>query len=203
LLNLNLKPAQCFVRLAFVLVALVSYTVSVAAQAQLKNYNIDSSHTYPSFEADHLGISKWRGKFNSSSGKLQFDKSTGQGQVEITVEMPSVDFGNRLMNGWAKGPAMFDVEKHPTAFFKGQFSAIVNNVPTEVVGEFTLSGKTLPLTLKINSLKCITHPIFKRELCGADAQGMFDRSEYGLDAGRSWGFAMDILLRIQVEAIAE
>jgi polyisoprenoid-binding protein YceI len=173
------------------------------AQAQLKSYNIDSSHTYPSFEADHFGISKWRGKFNSSSGKLQFDKATGQGKVEITVDMSSVDFGHRLMNSWAKGPGFFQVEKFPTAVFKGQFANFANNVPTEVVGEFTMVGKTLPLTLKINSLKCIEHPIFKRELCGADAQGNFDRSEYGLDSGRNWGFSMDILLRIQVEALAE
>ncbi len=173
------------------------------AHAQLKNYKIDSSHTYPSFEADHMGISKWRGKFNSSSGQLKFDRSTGQGEVEILVEMNSVDFGHRLMNGWAKGPGFFDVEKHPNAMFKGQFANFVNQLPTEVVGEFTMVGKSLPLTLKINSLKCIEHPIFKKEICGADAQGQFDRSTYGLDSGRNWGFSMDIMLRIQVEAIIE
>jgi polyisoprenoid-binding protein YceI len=190
--------------LRIVLFALPFFGFGLAqAQAQTKNYKIDSSHTYPSFEADHLGISKWRGKFNNSAGILKFDKTTGQGQVDITVDVTSVDFGHRLMNGWAKGPGFFDIEKHPSATFKGQFSAISNNVPTEVVGEFTLVGKTLPLTLKINSLKCIDHPVFKRELCGADAQGTFDRSDYGLDAGRSWGFAMEILLRIQVEALVE
>ncbi len=184
-------------------VCIYSLGFFTGANAQIKDYKIDSNHTYPSFEADHLGISKWRGKFNSSSGTLKFDKATGQGQVDITIDMTSVDFGHRLMNGWAKGPGFFDAEKNPIAMFKGQFAAINNNQPTEVVGELTMVGKTLPLTLKINSLKCIEHPLFKRDLCGADAQGAFDRSDFGLDAGKTWGFAMEILLRIQVEALAQ
>ncbi len=39
-------------------------------------YNLDPSHTYPSFEADHMGgLSVWRGKFTSSSGKVVYDKA--------------------------------------------------------------------------------------------------------------------------------
>jgi polyisoprenoid-binding protein YceI len=43
--------------------------------------------------------------------------------------------------------------------------------------------------------------MFKRELCGADALGTFNREEFGLDAGKSYGFNMDVTLRIQVEAL--
>ncbi|MFL6591133.1 MAG: polyisoprenoid-binding protein, partial [Luteimonas sp.] len=57
--------------------------------------------------------------------------------------------------------------------------------------------------LKIGLFKCIPHPIFKRELCGADATGTFDRSAFGLDAGKDYGFSMDVGLRIQVEALKD
>jgi len=60
---------------------------------------------------------------------------------------------------------------------------------------------TKPLTLKINSFKCIPHPLSERELCGADAAGTFKRDDFGLDAGKSFGFKMDVTLRIQVEAL--
>ncbi len=43
--------------------------------------------------------------------------------------------------------------------------------------------------------------MLKRELCGADAYTVFKRDQYGLSAGKDWGFNMDVNLRIQVEAL--
>jgi polyisoprenoid-binding protein YceI len=70
-----------------------------------------------------------------------------------------------------------------------------------VVGDLTLHGVTKPVVLKINLFKCIPHPILKRELCGADASGTFNRDDFGLDVGKPYGFKMDVALRIQMEAI--
>jgi len=70
-----------------------------------------------------------------------------------------------------------------------------------VVGRLTLHGITRPLTLKIDSFKCMPHPVFKREVCGADALATFKRDAFGMDAGKDYGFSMDVTLRIQVEAI--
>ena len=33
-------------------------------------YTVDPMHTFPSFAADHMGISVWRGKFNRTSGTV-------------------------------------------------------------------------------------------------------------------------------------
>jgi polyisoprenoid-binding protein YceI len=66
-----------------------------------------------------------------------------------------------------------------------------------------LHGATKPMTLKIGLLKCIPHPIAKRELCGADASGSFNRDDFGLSAGKDYGFKMNVDLRIQVEALAD
>ena len=43
--------------------------------------------------------------------------------------------------------------------------------------------------------------MFKRELCGADASAVFKRDEFGLTAGKDYGFSMDVNLRIQMEAV--
>jgi polyisoprenoid-binding protein YceI len=45
------------------------------------------------------------------------------------------------------------------------------------------------------------HPMLKREVCGANALGEFDRSAFGLDVGKDYGFDMEVRLQIQVEAI--
>ncbi len=174
-----------------------------AALAAPATYTIDPTHTYPSFEADHMGLSVWRGKLKKNSGKLVFDKAAGTGTVEITTELASIDFGLEQLNTWARGKDFFDVKKHPRAVYKGRLDAPVNGVPTQVTGELTLHGVTKPLNLKINSLKCVPHPLLKRDYCGADAVGSFSREDFGLAAGKEWGFRMDIDLRIQVEAIAD
>jgi polyisoprenoid-binding protein YceI len=66
-----------------------------------------------------------------------------------------------------------------------------------------MNGVTKPLTLEIRTFKCIPHPLFKRDLCGADAYGSFNRESFGLGYGKQYGFDMDVSLRIQVEALAE
>lgn len=174
-----------------------------SASAAPVAYAIDPSHTYPSFEADHMGISVWRGKFNKSSGKVLYDKATGTGTVEILTELASVDFGMDALATWARGKDFFDVKRHPRAVFKGSLQSPVDGVPTKLVGELTLHGVTRPLTLTVHSLKCIQHPMLKRDYCGADASGSFNRDEFGLSAGKDYGFRMNVDLRIQVEAIAQ
>jgi polyisoprenoid-binding protein YceI len=165
-------------------------------------YKVDPDHTFPSFEADHMGISIWRGKMNKSSGTIVYDKANGSGNVDIAVDLASIDFGQDALNDWARGAEFFDVSKHPKAVYKGRFAGAVNGVPTQVDGELSLHGVTRPVRLKINALKCIPHPIFKRDWCGADAAGSFNREEFGLGVGKEYGFKMNVDLRIQVEALA-
>ncbi|MBW8779842.1 MAG: polyisoprenoid-binding protein, partial [Burkholderiales bacterium] len=58
------------------------------------------------------------------------------------------------------------------------------------------------VTLDIKKFKCIQHPMFKREVCGADIFATLDREQFGMDAGKAYGFSMAVDLRIQAEAIA-
>lgn len=184
--------------LAVMALLLTGMSVSAAPTA----YAIDPAHTFPSFEADHMGISVWRGKFNKNSGKILYDKSAGTGTVEVVTELASIDFGMDALATWARGKDLFNVKKYPRAIFKGSLQSPVNGVPTQLVGELTMHGVTRPLTLTVNSLKCIQHPILKRDYCGGDASGSFNRDEFGLGAGKEYGFKMNVDLRIQVEAIA-
>ena len=73
--------------------------------------------------------------------------------------------------------------------------------PVSVQGELTMLGVTKPVTLTINKFKCIQHPMFKREVCGADATAEFKRTDFGLNYGMAYGFAPEVKLSIQVEAL--
>lgn len=183
--------------------ALLSLVGSASAVAAPVTYEIDPTHTYPSFEADHFGgLSVWRGKFDKSSGKIILDKAAGSGTVDVVIDAASVDYGLPIMNDKAKSSELFDVAKYPQATYKGKLDGFVNGAPTKVVGDLTLHGVTKPVELKILSFKCIQHPMYKRELCGADALTTIKRDDFGMDAGKTYGFSMDVTLRIQVEAIA-
>jgi polyisoprenoid-binding protein YceI len=187
---------------AFALVSLVSAAVLTgAAVAAPATYEIDPNHTYPSFEADHMGISFWRGKLNSSAGKLVWDKDAGTGTVDLTIDLASIDFGQDALNKWAAGPEFFDVAKYPKATYKGKLTGFAPGGTPQVTGELTLHGVTKPVSLKVNSFKCIQHPMFKRDYCGADAFAVIQRDQFGLNAGKDYGFKMDVTLRIQVEAL--
>lgn len=183
--------------------AIATFLLAGAAAAAPVAYKVDPTHTFPSFEADHMGISVWRGKLNKSSGTITLDKDAGSGSVDITIDLASIDFGMDQLNRWALGADFFNTRKYPKATYKGHFDgAVGGGVPTQVLGELALHGVTRPMALKINSFKCILHPLFKRELCGADASATFNRDDFGLGIGKEYGFKMDVLLRIQVEALA-
>ena len=183
--------------------AALALLLAAPATAAPRSYTIDPDHTYPSFEADHMGISVWRGKLDKSSGGVDLDKAAGTGNVDVTLDLSSIDFGLDALNTWATGKEFFDVATYPTATYKGTLVDFVDGAPTRVSGTLTLHGVSRPVDLKIDLFKCIPHPIFKRELCGADATGTFDRSAFGLNAGKDYGFSMDVALRIQVEALRD
>jgi polyisoprenoid-binding protein YceI len=168
-------------------------------------YAIDPNHTHPAVEVDHQGMSMWRGLFRRTLGTVTLDLAAGTGTVDVIIDVGSVDFGNDKLNETvanATAPAVLEAPLFPTAHYTGTLSGFANGAPTVVNGFLTLHGVTRPLTLNIVKFKCIpNHPNFKREVCGADAAGTFNRADFGITVGRAYGFNMDVTLRIQVEAI--
>jgi len=167
-------------------------------------YTIEPNHTYPSFEADHLGgLSTWRGKFTKSSGSITLDRAAKTGSVDITIDTDSIDFGNAKLNEHVMSEEMFDVAKYPKATYKASSIQFKGDKPAVVNGELTLHGVTRPVKLVIDGFKCMPHPMFKREVCGANAVATFSRSDFGIDYGTRMGFSPEVKLAIQVEALKQ
>jgi polyisoprenoid-binding protein YceI len=72
-------------RALFALSAMLAGAATVHATEA--HYTIDPTHTYPSFEADHFGVSTWRGKMNHSSGAVTLDRAAHSGTVNIAIEL--------------------------------------------------------------------------------------------------------------------
>ena len=182
-------------------VTVLTLAAGVAA-AEPVTYQIDPNHTYPSFAADHFGgLSTWRGKFNHTTGSIVLDRAKSTGTVDVTVDTTSINFGMPKLDEHAKSGEMFDVEKFPTATYKGTLADFKNGAPTQINGQFTLHGVTRPLTLTVDTFKCVTNPMDKKEHCGANASSTFNRADFGINYGDKYGFNMDVKLDIQVEAV--
>ena len=179
----------------------VSLAAAGAAAAAPVTYNVDPNHTHPSFEVDHFGgLSTWRGTFKTTSGSIVLDTAAASGNVDITIDPASIDLAHDKLNEHVASPEMLDTKKYPTATYKGKI-IFQGGTPASIEGNLTLHGVTKPVKLTIESFKCIQHPMLKKEVCGADATGMFNRADFGVDYGKGFGFRQEVTLRIQVEAI--
>jgi len=183
-----------------IVLAFTAAVVSASAWAAPVTYVLDPSHTYPSFEADHMGgLSVWRGKFTATTGKVVYDKDAKAGSIDVTVDIASIDFGNAKLDEHAKSAEIFDAAKYPTATYTGKFSKWNGASPTEAEGTLTLHGVTKPVTLVIDSFVCKPSPMTKKEVCGADATATFNRADFGVNFGDKYGFKQEVKLQIQVE----
>jgi polyisoprenoid-binding protein YceI len=184
----------------YILVAAFT-TSAMPANAAPERYVIDPMHTYPSIEFLHMGLSVWRGKFNKTSGEIRLDRAAKSGTVQIAVDISSINFGLAAMDEKARSDDFFDAARFPTASYRGRIT-FAGDRPASVDGEVTIRGITRPATLRINLFNCMPHPMLKREVCGADAEGELNWSEYGMKMSQyGQGAAGKVRLRIQVEAI--
>ncbi len=116
--------------------------ISAASVASAQTYNIDPGHTYPSFEADHLGISFWRGKFTKTTGKVVLDRAAKSGSIDIVIDASTIDFGHTKMNEHTRGKDMLNVEKFPTVTYKSTALKFDGDKLVGVDGEMTMMGVT-------------------------------------------------------------
>jgi polyisoprenoid-binding protein YceI len=180
---------------------LLAATVSIPALAAPTTYAIDSDHTHPAFEFPHMGLSWWRGLFGKTTGTITLDRAAKTGTVDIVVDTSTIEFAHKAMNEHAVGEKWFNVAKYPTATYKGAIK-FSGDTPSSLDGQLTLMGVTKPVPLKIVHFKCIDHPYYKREACGAEAEGELHRGDFGLTKGAD-GEMGKVKLRISVEALKQ
>lgn len=183
--------------------ALVPVLFASAAQAQSAAYAIDPTHTFVTFEIDHFGTSTNRGRFDKKEGTVSFDRAGKTGKVDITIDTSSVNTGTAPFDGHLKSADILNVAAHPTARFVSDKFVFEGDKVKEVTGQFTLMGKTHPVTLKANKFNCYMNPMVKREVCGGDFEATIKRSQWGASYGINYGFSDDMRLVVQVEAVKQ
>jgi polyisoprenoid-binding protein YceI len=183
------------------LVSALILGASVSVQAA-DSYTIDSRHTFPVFEVNHLGFSTQRGRFNKSAGKIMLDTAAKSGSVELTIDSGSIDMGIDKWDEHMKGPDFFDAAKHPTITFKSSKVSFDGDKVVGATGDLTMLGVTKPVTLALSGFRCGEHPMLKKIVCGVDATTMIKRSDFGMKYGIP-AIGDEVKLIVPVEAIKD
>ncbi len=169
--------------------------------AAADSYDIDPTHTYASFEIDHLGFSTQRGQFNRSRGSLRYDPAQQQGEVDIHIDAASLDTGLTARDDILRGEDWFNVGANPDILFRSSTFIFDGARLTAIDGRLTLLGQSRPLRLDIRRVKCGLNFVSRKRGCGADATATLRRSDFGLNNGLPF-IGDEVRLRIQVEAYA-
>lgn len=179
--------------------ALTALTVA----AEPEKFIIDPTHTFPTFEISHLGFSKHRGRFNTTRGTIMLDRIKKQGEIDVVIDATSIDTGQEALEKVLRGEGFFEVEKYPELRFTSLTFNFEGDRPTAVHGTLNMKGREQPLSLTIDHFHC-GHRLFEARLvCGANAVGRLQRSEFGIDKYVSFGLGDEVKISIQIEALAE
>jgi polyisoprenoid-binding protein YceI len=176
---------------------------AIAAHAASETYAIDPSHTFVTFEANHMGTSTLRGRFDKKEGSVTLDKAGKSGKADITIDATSIDTGVAALDTHLKSKDFFNAAEFGTAKFTADKFAFNGDKVSEVTGTLTLLGKTQPVTLKASNFNCYINPMIKRETCGGDFETTITRTQYGMSYGLNYGLPDAIRLLIQIEAIKQ
>lgn len=173
-----------------------------AAWAAPQTYVIDGSHTFPSFSYNHMGLSKQISKFNNTTGTVTFDKQAKTGQVEILIDMTSVDTGFPTFNEHIQAEDFLDTKQFPTATFKSTKVIFNGDTPSKIEGNLTIKGVTKPVVLDVTSFANMMHPMLQKDAIGANAHTTIKRSDF--NAGKyAPAVGDDVRIDVSLEAIAK
>jgi polyisoprenoid-binding protein YceI len=176
--------------------------VVASAHAGPATRTADPDPTHASFEVDHYGdLPSSCDTFKQSTGEPQHAATVKRGSIDVFIDTDSVNLGQDRFNEPLTNPVLLSVIKVPTPENKGRFDEISNDPPKSIVGEVTLPGFRKPMSLSINSFKCIEHPTIKNQACETDAIGSFNHADLAVNDGPQSGFKQDALLRLQFQGI--
>ncbi len=186
-------------RFAFLAIAA---SISTAAIAAPETYVIDGNHTLPRFSYSHFGYSTQLSRFDKTSGKIVLDRTAKTGSVDVTISTTSVNTGIPLFNEHIQGEDFLNTEKFPTATFISNKVNFDGDKPSSIDGTLTLKGISKPITLTVTSFMCMSHPMLKKDACGANATATVKRTDFNM--GKHAPYVGDeVTITLPVEAIKQ
>ncbi len=177
-----------------------SYTVGT--------WKLEPVHSEISFTVRHLAISKVRGKFESFDVTIVTAEDPKDSTIEASIDVSSVNTGQEARDNHLRSSDFFLAEKHPHILFKATGDNIaINGDDFTIVGDLTLRGVTLPVTLKGELGGVIDDP-YGNVRAGATATTTINRQDFGVSwnaALEAGGFTLgdDVTITVELQVILQ
>lgn len=180
----------------------------VGAPVLAANYDVDPAHSSVNFQVKHLAISKVNGSFGSFTGTFSFTEGNPESwQAEATIEIASVDTGNKDRDDHLRTGDFFDAEQFPTMTFKSTGVKMSSASEGKLTGELTMRGVTKPVVLDLEYYGSATDS-WGNERVGFSLSGKITRKDWGLTYNsvlESGGLVIgeDVKLSLEIEGIKQ
>jgi polyisoprenoid-binding protein YceI len=141
---------------------------------------LDTNHARVGFAARHLGVSKVRGHFAAVEAELVVGESHEDSSVTATIDVASLDTGNKDRDAHVLSPELLDVATRPTMTFR---SLSISGDGTDWIldGELTIGDVTQPVMLEVELGG--TEPFMDGVHAGFEARGEIRRHDFGIHFG--------------------
>ena len=125
-------------------------TLSMSASALAASYTIDTkgAHASINFRTLHLGFSFLTGRFDTFSGKFDFDpKNPEAGKVTLEIDTNSLNTNHAERDNHLRSKDFFEVEAFPTATFVSTSIKKTGDKTAVITGDLTIRKVTKSVDL--------------------------------------------------------
>jgi polyisoprenoid-binding protein YceI len=145
------------------------------------DYALDAAHTAVLAKVSHIGYSLSVFRFDRVEGRLHWDPSGTAVSLDATVDTASISTPVPGFSAQLAGAEFLNSKSFPQARFKSTRFTRIDPTHARVEGEFTLLGKSAPLTLNVELIGAgkgfMGHPRL-----GAEATGILKTADFGFPA---------------------
>ena len=164
-------------------------------------YKLDPEHWSLLFDVDHFGFSRFVSRFDRMEATLDVDAAAPEkSRVHVIVKAGSINTNVPVLDKSLAGAEMFDAARYPDIVFESTSLTRTGASTGKLTGRLTLRKQPHPVTLNVVFRGGAANPMTGKETLGFSAEGVLDRSQWGLSA---WWPAVgnDVHIAIQAEFI--
>jgi len=177
---------------------LVACFAAPLSVTQADSYTVDPAHTYPGFKINHLGFSVMQGKFDKTTGTMEYNPGAGTASVNLVIDASSIDTGHDKRDKHLRSPDFLNTAEYPDITFKSTSVKFDGDQLKQVTGDLTITGVTNSVSLAVTRIHCGANPFNKKPTCGFNATASINRSDFNVKYGLpAIGDSMDLSFEIE------
>lgn len=133
-------------------------------------WRVDPARSVVGFHVRHLRVARVRGRFHEFTGQIEAGSRL---RIVGSVEVASLDTGDRVRDERLLDPSMFDAARHPRIEYQAN-AATPEDGRWRIAGALTICGVTRPLDLHAKAAPRADGSIL------VAARGQLSRRDFGL-----------------------